>query len=40
MVIDVEIQISNLVADGTDSDCMAVKRDPHDQKLIALAIED
>ncbi len=40
MLIDVEMKVSNLVVDGANSECMATKRDPHDKKLIALAIED
>ena len=40
MVIDVEMKVRNMVADGANSECMAVKRDPHDRKLISLAIED
>ena len=41
MVVEQEILSSTLVADGSDdSDCMVVKRDPHDSKLIAMGLED
>ena len=44
MAIDQEIESSTLLssndADAEDSECLVVKRDPHDQKLIALGLED
>lgn len=43
MILDQEIQTSSLMPndiDAQDSECLVVKRDPHDQKLIALGLED
>ena len=38
--LEKEIQTDQLVDGVDDAECLAVKRDPHDQKLIALALED
>lgn len=39
--VTLQLESSGLVTDGDDmAECMVVKRDPHDQKLIALGLED
>lgn len=40
MELSQEVSTNSLVGEGEDSECMVAKRDPHDQKLIALAVED